>query len=76
MLLDLHMPRVDGMSVVKTLLATVPEPRRPRLVALTADVTEEQRRECAKAGFDDYVGKPFTIDQLIAAIERCKPRPD
>jgi CheY-like chemotaxis protein len=75
-LLDVHMPHMDGLAVARALIATEPPERRPRLVALTADATEEQRRECRNAGMDDYVAKPFRIDALIATVNQIRRRPD
>ncbi len=74
-LLDLHMPRMDGMTAARRLIETVPAERRPQIAALTADVTEQQRRECESLGFDDYLAKPLTVALLVAAVERCRPRP-
>ncbi len=72
-LLDLHMPRVDGLEAARVIASTVPSERRPHLVALTADVADGQRRECEQAGIEDYLYKPITVDQLVAALERCEP---
>ena len=75
-LLDVHMPRMDGLAVARTLAATALADIRPRLVALTADATEEQRRECVDAGMDDYLSKPVTVEALVAAIKRAVGRRD
>ncbi len=44
------------------------------IVGLTANVTEEARRQCLAAGMDTYVSKPVTIDKLKELLRRCTPR--
>ena len=72
-LLDLHMPRLDGLGAARAVGTKVPIERRPHLIALTADVTDQQRRDCEAAGIEDYLYKPITVEQLVATLERCEP---
>jgi len=44
--------------------------RRPRLVAMTANVMQGDRELCAAAGMDDYVAKPIRVEELVAALAR------
>jgi CheY-like chemotaxis protein/two-component sensor histidine kinase len=67
-LLDVHMPEMDGLETARRLAH---HPRRPRLVALTAGAMERDREECLAAGMDDYVPKPIQIPQLVAALDRA-----
>jgi DNA-binding response OmpR family regulator len=64
-LLDLGLPRLDGMSVLKALRAR--KQRMPVLIATARDALE-QRVMGLDAGADDYVLKPFELDELLARI--------
>lgn len=66
-LLDLKMPKKDGMEVLQELMATQPA---PRVVVLTAYQSVELAQRATKFGAIDYVPKPFTHEQLRLAVER------
>lgn len=64
--LDLNLPRLDGFSV----LARLRQANCPaRVLILTARGDVEHRVKGLKAGADDYLAKPFSLDELIARIE-------
>lgn len=64
--LDLNLPSLDGFSV----LARLREANCPsRVLILTARGEVEHRIKGLKAGADDYLAKPFSLDELIARIE-------
>ena len=65
-LLDLLMPRMDGLSVLAELRRD--KPRLP-VIILTARGQEQDRIKGLKAGADDYVVKPFSVVELIARVE-------
>jgi DNA-binding response OmpR family regulator len=72
--LDLGLPDVDGLEVLRRL-----RERSPRLpvVILTARGDIEDRVRGLDLGADDYVAKPFAIDELAARLRaRLRPRPD
>ncbi len=64
-LLDLGLPKRDGMSVLRALRAR--KDRQPVLIATARDAVA-QRIEGLDAGADDYVLKPFDLDELLARI--------
>lgn len=64
-LLDLGLPRRDGLSVLRALRAR--KNRLPVLVATARDAVQ-QRVEGLDAGADDYVLKPYDLDELLARI--------
>jgi DNA-binding response OmpR family regulator len=77
-LLDLMLPRRDGLDVLAELRRTCPT--RP-VIILTARGTEEDRVRGLKLGADDYVVKPFSAKELLARIEAVlrrtlKPPPE
>ncbi len=71
MLLDLHMPELDGFQVI----AAVRERERASgkhlpVVALTARARAEDRARCLASGMDDFLAKPLRAADLWLAIER------
>jgi len=64
MLLDLHMPEMDGLDAARQVVATVPERQRPRMVALTASAFPEDRLACLEAGMQDFLSKPIQLEEL------------
>jgi len=71
LLLDIHMPEVDGFQVVRVLRERE-ETAGGHLpvIALTARSRKEDRRQCLDAGMDDYLSKPIRAVDLLAAIDR------
>jgi PAS domain S-box-containing protein len=71
MLLDLHMPGMDGFEVIMRLREVE---RRTGghlpVVALTARARAEDRERCLAAGMDDFLAKPVRADVLWSAIAR------
>jgi DNA-binding response OmpR family regulator len=64
--LDLNLPSLDGFAI----LAELRRARSPaRVLILTARGEVEHRIKGLKAGADDYLCKPFSMDELIARIE-------
>ncbi|MEI6463552.1 MAG: response regulator transcription factor [Verrucomicrobiota bacterium] len=64
--LDLNLPGLDGLSV----LARMREAHCPsRVLILTARGEVENRVKGLQAGADDYLAKPFSMDELVARIE-------
>jgi CheY-like chemotaxis protein len=68
-ILDLHMPGLDGFGVIKELrldpyFATVP------VVALTASAMQGDRQRALSAGFTGYITKPVSLKVLRAEVER------
>ncbi len=65
-LLDLLMPRMDGLTMLKEL--RVSKPQLP-VIILTAKGEEADKVRGLKAGADDYVVKPFSATELLARVE-------
>ncbi len=72
-LMDVNMPEMDGLEATRQLVILYPEDR-PRVVALTANVTLSERESCVQAGMDDFIAKPIQIEALCAALLRCERR--
>src|SRR5262249_10819943 len=76
MLLDVHMPELDGLAVVRG----IRERERAAgghlpVIALTARSRQEDRERCLAAGVDDFLTKPVSSADLLAAIDRLAPAP-
>ncbi|MBR0848563.1 response regulator [Bradyrhizobium diazoefficiens] len=67
-LMDLHMPDMDGVEAAAR-IGQLPLQQRPRIIAVTADVSREARGRLAGAGIDKVLGKPILINALREAIE-------
>ena len=74
-LMDLRMPRLDGIETTKRWRATEPMGRRLPIVALTANAQPGQREACIDAGMDDMVLKPVSMAAIRELVERYRVRP-
>ena len=70
-LLDIRMPRKDGLEVLQAIRARQP---RMRVVMLTGVDEFSVALEAMKLGADDYITKPFTLSELLACIGRALER--
>ncbi len=68
-LLDVQMPELDGLETARRIRRRWPGPP-PRLVAMTANALQGDRRACLEAGMDDYLAKPVELRRLQAALGR------
>ena len=67
-LLDSVMPGMDGLETLPLIKRTYP---KTRVIMLTAFSTVNSAVEAMRSGADDYITKPFKIDELLVAIRRC-----
>ncbi|WP_426960120.1 ATP-binding protein [Muricoccus radiodurans] len=74
-LLDMHMPVLDGVGVARAIRSeeAVEGSLRSALIAVTASALEADERECLAAGMDDFVPKPITLENLQRALNRALP---
>ena len=82
-LMDLHMPGMDGLEATRRINAMeqeyearFPGRRLPPIIALTANAFAEDRRRCLEAGMKDYLSKPFDQDDLALMLDRWCDRKD
>jgi two-component system sensor histidine kinase/response regulator len=70
-LMDVQMPVLDGISVVRAVRAKEGEsaPRLP-IIAVTAHAMASDRERCLSAGFDGYVTKPIRVPELFDQVGR------
>ena len=70
-LLDLKMPKVDGLEVLKFIKANAPG---VEVIMLTGMADVKTAVECMKTGAYDYITKPTTADELLTTIQRALER--
>ncbi|HVJ83957.1 MAG TPA: response regulator [Planctomycetia bacterium] len=71
-LTDIQMPGTDGFEFITWLKNTV-ETRKIPIVALSANVFEEDRERARQLGALDYLAKPVDLDRLLGVIRRTIP---
>ena len=69
-LMDVHMPVMDGVSATSAIRALPLATSAVRIIALTADVFADTRERCLKAGIDEVVSKPVSAQALSALLQR------
>ena len=76
LILDLGLPDMDGTEVIRGVRGWTSTP----IIVLSAWGQESQKVAALDAGADDYVTKPFGMDELLArlraAVRRASPAPD
>jgi CheY-like chemotaxis protein len=65
--MDCQMPIMDGPSAARMIRAQR-EACQPHIVAFTANILDENRRNCMESGMDDFVTKPLDMDELADLI--------
>jgi CheY-like chemotaxis protein len=70
-LMDVQMPEMDGLEASRRITSELDALKRPRLVALTANVFKGDQQMCLEAGMDDYLAKPLDLVHLRDALLRC-----
>ena len=68
-LLDLHMPHLDGFGVIQELRRSTEFDHTP-IVALTASAMQGDRERAMSAGFTAYIAKPIGLSALRSEIAR------
>jgi CheY-like chemotaxis protein len=72
--MDCRMPELDGYGAAAEIRRRETPGRRVPIIAMTANVTDGNRKRCLAAGMDDYLGKPIDAKALNDAIARIVGR--
>lgn len=68
-LMDMQMPRIDGLEATRQ-LRQIPATRHLPIIAMTANAFAEDRQRCFEAGMNDFLPKPFDPEKLYGVTAR------
>ena len=74
-ILDIHLTDMDGRQVCERVKSR-PETRTSRILAISGFINPQEAKELEDHGFDDYLKKPFSIEELMAKMEALFELPD
>ena len=67
-LMDIHMPELDGLETTRRLRALGGEAARTPVIAMTASAFDSDVAACAAAGLEGFLAKPYRREELAAAL--------
>ena len=68
-LMDIQMPEMDGFEATRTINSEWKKEDRPRIIAMTANASEEEKTRCLNTGMEAFLTKPVKADVLRAALD-------
>ncbi len=68
---DNVMPGISGLDLIREVSSTLQESERPQMVMMTAHGSTQIVREAFKLGVEDFLEKPFEVDELLALARRA-----
>ena len=68
-LMDLMMPGIDGYKATQKIRENS-EMKKTPIIAMTAKTAQEDKKRAIKAGCNEYLSKPFTLDSILAKVEK------
>ena len=73
-LMDCQMPVMDGLEATALIRKQLKNNAQLPIIAITANASENDRINCLNAGMDDFLSKPYSVDQLRQIISRWLPK--
>ena len=75
LLMDVQMPEMDGFEATQKIRTTFDKPKRNTpIMAMTANVTNDEVEKCFESGMDQYISKPFAQQDLLNKIAQLTVR--
>ena len=68
---DNLMPGMTGLELIREVSSSMPESERPQIVMMTAHGSTQIVREAFKLGVEDFLEKPFEVDELLVLARRA-----
>jgi PAS domain S-box-containing protein len=68
--MDVQMPEMDGLDTTRFIMSKMQLAKKPAIIAMTAFALEGDKEKCLEAGMDDYISKPFMIEEIISKIRK------
>ena len=69
-LMDVHMPEMDGLTCTRMICETYPAENRPWIIAMTANALSKDHQICLNAGMNDHITKPINTESITRALIR------
>ncbi|CAM4392382.1 PAS domain S-box protein [Paenibacillus xylanexedens] len=73
-LMDIHMPVMDGLKATDLLHRLIPQDRIPPIIAVTANAKREDKEACLEMGMRDFISKPVMLSELKRVLQQWGPR--
>ncbi len=73
--MDVQMPEMDGLETTRFIIQKMDSSRKPVIVAMTAFALEGDKTKCIEAGMDDYISKPFMVEEIVERIRKWGIKP-
>ena len=74
--MDLQMPEMDGLTAARNIRSLdVPTAKTIPIIAMTANVFQEDIEKCLEAGMNNHLGKPLNFDEVMEKLNTYLPDP-
>ena len=74
-LMDMQMPNMDGLEATRQIRAKekTSHAMRTPIIAVTANAMDSDRVKCLESGMDDYISKPFKLEEMVSMLHKYRP---
>ncbi len=72
-LMDMEMPEMDGIEATEHIIKLGAKASNPIIIAITANVSAEDRARCFEAGMRDFISKPITLGAMETSLAKWFP---